>query len=207
MKFDLNGGTSAAIAGQRFEKNTPATKPADPTWDKHIFKGWFNSAEAFDFETPVTEDLTLTASWVESVDVTFQLDGGKIGDNSDDVKIVVQKGTTIPTDERPADPSRENYEFQGWFADNATVAFDFTTVLSADVVLTARWAKAVARIGDGDSAAYYTALPEAIAASKAGDTITLLENITASETIAISASQIITLDLNGKDITGAVKAS
>ena len=56
---------------------------------------------------------------------------------------------------------------------------------------------AVAIIGD----VKYGTLAEAIAAAEAGDTVTLLENIVATESIVIAKGQEITLDLNGKVIS------
>ncbi|MBQ3811883.1 MAG: InlB B-repeat-containing protein, partial [Kiritimatiellae bacterium] len=39
----------------------------------------------------------------------------------------------------PAAPTLENYDLLGWFADGASEAYDFTTVLSGDLALTAQW--------------------------------------------------------------------
>ena len=40
-------------------------KPEDPVKEGYEFLCWMNGEEEYDFETPVTEDLTLTASWKE----------------------------------------------------------------------------------------------------------------------------------------------
>ena len=48
--------------------NTNAIKPAQPTKDGHRFAGWYSDAELtseYDFNSPVTQDTTLYASWTE----------------------------------------------------------------------------------------------------------------------------------------------
>ena len=39
------------------------TKPENPNKEGYTFEGWFNGDEEFDFETEITEDITLTARW------------------------------------------------------------------------------------------------------------------------------------------------
>lgn len=63
VKFDLNGGTSAAIDEQTIVEGEKAKEPADPTWADHKFNGWTLDEVAFDFNTPITKDITLVASW------------------------------------------------------------------------------------------------------------------------------------------------
>ena len=53
-----------------------------------------------------------------------------------------------------------------------------------------------AKVGD----TYYKTLPEAVAAAKNGETVTLLEDVT--ENVTIPTDKTITLDLNGKTLSG-----
>lgn len=53
----------------------------------------------------------------------------------------------------------------------------------------------------------YTSLTEAIEAAAEGDTIVLLTDLALSETVKIPAGKILTLDLNGKTITGTDNAT
>lgn len=39
----------------------------------------------------------------------------------------------------PLEPDRTNYKFMGWFEEDATVKFDFSTPITADLVLFAHW--------------------------------------------------------------------
>ena len=59
-------------------------------------------------------------------------------------------GSTIT---KPADPTREGYTFAGWFTDEAcTEAYDFSSPVTADVTLYAKWVKnAVNPGGNGGS--------------------------------------------------------
>lgn len=61
----------------------------------------------------------------------------------------------------------------------------------------------VAQIGDK----YYTTLQAAIDAAKAGDAITLLNDIATSETFTVADGKKITLNMNGKKITVSDKAT
>lgn len=41
-------------------------EPKDPVWDGYVFVGWYVDGEEYDFTTPVTADVTLTAQWEEA---------------------------------------------------------------------------------------------------------------------------------------------
>lgn len=59
------------IATKKIEKGQKVSKPADPTKSGHTFDGWYTESRTkFDFNTPINEDITLTAKWnVASVPV------------------------------------------------------------------------------------------------------------------------------------------
>ena len=63
VTFDSKGGT--VVDSQRVLRGQKATKPATPTKAGYIFNDWFaeGAATAFDFTTPITTSLTLTAKW------------------------------------------------------------------------------------------------------------------------------------------------
>jgi uncharacterized repeat protein (TIGR02543 family) len=64
VSFNSDGGT--AVESQEVKKDERATKPTDPTKAKHDFTGWYLDNKEFDFSTPITEDIELTAKWVLS---------------------------------------------------------------------------------------------------------------------------------------------
>ena len=52
--------------------------------------------------------------------------------------VEVEEGSTV---EKPADPVREGYTFEGWYINGATEAFDFTIAVTQNMTLTAKWTK------------------------------------------------------------------
>ena len=63
VTFDSQGGTS--VGTQFMYPNTAAWRPADPEKDGLYLKGWRLGDELYDFSTPLTEDTTLYAVWIE----------------------------------------------------------------------------------------------------------------------------------------------
>ena len=61
VTFDSNGGS--AVDAQTVEYGQKALKPADPTKEGWRFLGWYDGEEEFDFDTAITENITLTAHW------------------------------------------------------------------------------------------------------------------------------------------------
>ena len=64
ITFDTNGGSpidSIVVAD-----NTTIEKPSDPTKEGYTFEYWELDGEEYDFTTPVTEEMTLTAIWKEN---------------------------------------------------------------------------------------------------------------------------------------------
>lgn len=70
VKFDLNGGNSAPIADQKVMAGDKIVQPADPSRTGYTFTGWYLNEEMFDFNTPITGDITLVAHWkaIQSID-------------------------------------------------------------------------------------------------------------------------------------------
>ncbi len=65
VTFDSNGGSS--VTSQTIESGKKATEPAEPDRYGFIFEGWYNGEDAFNFNTAITSDITLTAKWTEIV--------------------------------------------------------------------------------------------------------------------------------------------
>ncbi|HEX5087963.1 MAG TPA: InlB B-repeat-containing protein, partial [Nocardioides sp.] len=132
VSFDSDGGS--AVADQAVAYGDAAVAPADPTRTGHDFVGWFAGDEAYDFGTPVTGAMTLTAHWAKQVyTVSFDSDGGSaVGDQS----VAYQDLASEPTA-----PTRTGHDFVGWFAGGET--YDFGTPVTGAMTLTAHWAKQV----------------------------------------------------------------
>lgn len=61
VTFDSNGGSS--IEAVIVKENEKVTKPKDPTRDGYKFNGWYLNDKAYDFDTKVTDNITLKAQW------------------------------------------------------------------------------------------------------------------------------------------------
>ena len=61
VTFDSNGGS--AVDAQVIKVGEKAVKPADPNRKGYLFQGWYLNNKPFNFNTAITEDITLTARW------------------------------------------------------------------------------------------------------------------------------------------------
>lgn len=61
--FDSKMGTS--IKAQEVRKNELCKKPNDPVMTGYVFLGWFVDDKEFDFNTKITENITLVGKWQE----------------------------------------------------------------------------------------------------------------------------------------------
>ena len=140
VTFNSYGGTPVPPA-QEVEYGHTATKPADPTLKGYTFAFWYlgedeQNATAYDFDTPVTENITLTAKWnINKYTVTFNSYGGTPVPPVQEVEY----GLTAT---KPADPTLKGYTFAFWYLgedeQNAT-AYDFDTPVTENITLTAKW--------------------------------------------------------------------
>ena len=128
VSFRSEGGT--AVASQTVGYGEKAAEPEPPTRDGYEFAGWLLNGETYSFDTPVTEDLVLTASWEakRSFTVTFDAAGG----DPVEAQTVLSGGTA-----REETAKRSGYRFQGWYLEDRK--YDFTTPVTKDLTLTAKW--------------------------------------------------------------------
>ena len=123
VTFQSEGGSEVA---SQIRANTPAAQPDNPTKEGHTFIGWYNGESEWDFETPVTTGLILTAKWqLNRYTITFDTAGG-----SEVPSITQDYGTAITP---PAAPTRTGYTFAGW---DKTIP---ATMPAENITLTARW--------------------------------------------------------------------
>ena len=137
VTFNSYGGTPVPPA-QEVEYGHTATKPADPTLKGYTFAFWYlgedeQNATAYDFNTPVTENITLTAKWnINKYTVTFDSYGGSKVDPQ-----VVEYGLYA---QEPEEPTLKGFTFAYWYLDDENEAYDFeNTPVTADITLTAKW--------------------------------------------------------------------
>ena len=61
VSFDLQG--QGEIESQVVEEGSLAIQPEDPESDERLFLGWMANGLPWSFDTPITEDITITADW------------------------------------------------------------------------------------------------------------------------------------------------
>ena len=61
VTFDSAGGS--AVEAQRVKYDNKVLEPEKPVFEGYYFLGWYMGEELYDFDTPVTKDITLTAKW------------------------------------------------------------------------------------------------------------------------------------------------
>ena len=142
VTFESNGGS--AVAAQTVEESKVAVAPKAPTKAGYTFKGWYADTDlttAYDFSIPVTKDITLYAKWEKTISpvvkeykVTFESNGGSA------VAAQTVEESTLAV--APKAPTKADYTFQGWYADtDLTTAYDFSTPVTKDIILYAKWEK------------------------------------------------------------------
>lgn len=131
--------------------------PEEPVKKGFTFKGWFTEAVSgskFDFNTPITGNLTLYAHW--SI-ISYSGASGSGQSSSDPtpeedvyytVKFDSNGGNAIPDQSvlsgsravQPEDPEKDGFIFVGWYLNSdLTVVYSFNTAVMSDLTLYARW--------------------------------------------------------------------
>jgi uncharacterized protein (TIGR02145 family)/uncharacterized repeat protein (TIGR02543 family) len=135
--FNTDGGTPSEIRSIQVDSGSCLTElPPEPVKAGHAFVGWFyNNAEYKHDVGVIVASITLTARWVAVPTYTVTLDfyGGA---TADDEHIAIDSGKSLGS-MMPDNPAMPGYFFEGWF--DGEKRYDSKTVISGDVVLTARW--------------------------------------------------------------------
>ena len=127
VTFNVNMEGVAPVDTQTVKCNETANEPTAPTKEGYKFLGWFekDAAEPFDFTTPITKSMTLTAKWelnLQTVNVVIY----RNGDTTKEFKTVAlekqPKGTvidltTLDIANYYTANSTGKYDFYGWYND------------------------------------------------------------------------------------------
>lgn len=139
----MDGATKLDLAPKTYNsESTGLTLPTPPAKAHYEFKGWYLDAE---FTTLVSEiDVNANANLVfyalyevNTYTVSYELDNGVNAPANVSTYTVEDLPVSF------ADPTKDGYEFKGWYTDaNCTVAFTGLTVENAgNVTLYAKWSK------------------------------------------------------------------
>ncbi len=134
VTFNSDGGIE--IETIKVVSNDLVKKPLDPTKNGYEFLGWFINGEEFDFETPITESITLVAKWDEIiVEVNKFIVTLIYGyDDKPNDNIIVEEGNYLTLSE---EPTRAGHQFLGWYYYDSL--FDLKTPITKNITLSARW--------------------------------------------------------------------
>ena len=142
VTFDTDEG-SAIDPVNVYEGETVA-KPKDPVKEGFEFAGWYKDSEhteEFDFDTPITGNITLYAKWDPLIKVTFVANGGQVFLGDEEVNYIYLKPDSLLPE---LTVQKKGHNFVGWFSDpDLTEAFDLETPISEEITLYAAWEEAV----------------------------------------------------------------
>lgn len=148
----FNSRNGSSVPAKRVNVGSTVEKPDNPTRKGYVFDVWctdYDTTHEFNFNTPVTQDMTLYACYVQiSNTVTFDSNGGSAVQSE---KVVIG-GRAI----KPSNPTKEGYDFVYWCTDSAlTNEFRFaTTPVNSNITLYAKWTESVYEVSfdtDGGS--------------------------------------------------------
>lgn len=133
---DPMGGTPT-IDNQYVMPNEKAHTVTEPTKEGYDFGGWIKQGETtpYDYDTPVTSDITLEAKWnPKEYNITYIPNGGT---NNPSNPATYKTGDTKDF----LNPTREGYTFLGWYEDenftNEKPGIDATDI--GDKTVYAKW--------------------------------------------------------------------
>ena len=106
ITFDGNNPAGYIEEVVVFEGQT-VTPPTPPQKENATFLGWYLGEEAFDFSTPVNENLELVAKWKENVYYTVTFKDG-------DTILSTQQVLENTSAKAPEAPQKPGYIFAGW---------------------------------------------------------------------------------------------
>lgn len=144
IDYYYNGSNINTISRIPFEQNINSSTynytPERPSGidDDYTWGGWYTDAGLtvpYTFDTMPSHNLVLYAKWVApTFNVTFDLNGG------DGVAPTTQEVKKYKTATSVADPSRQYYNFDGWYtAKEGGERYDWSQPVTSDTTLYAHW--------------------------------------------------------------------
>lgn len=139
VEFEMDDGT--LIQSIKVLHGNKVNKPNDPYKENYIFKGWFYNDKEYNFDSPVSNDLKIVATWeinIEDTNETEEVKKYKVVFDSDN-------GSPVPTIEvnegekvsAPKNPTKKDYIFVEWQLNGKK--FNFDTPITSDIELKAKW--------------------------------------------------------------------
>jgi len=129
-KYTVTFDFGEEVKTQTVKENELVIKPVDPIKEKHKFLGWYIEDKLYNFETPVTKNITITAKYEKTrVTINFDLNGG-----SGTTITEIDKGSRL---KKPDDPEKFGYHFVEWTLNGKK--YNFNTIVKEDITLKATY--------------------------------------------------------------------
>ena len=137
VTFNSNGGSE--VGAQTIEHGSIATEPVS-TKAGYAVEYWYylddgSNEVRFDFNTPITDNIELTAHWLPTFSITFDTQGGGVVEGQ-----TIKQGYNVT---KP-NPTKAGYAVEYWYyLDDGSneVRFDFNTPITGSIELKAKWIK------------------------------------------------------------------
>jgi uncharacterized repeat protein (TIGR02543 family) len=132
ITFNADGGEPATQTLTVTNGNSAGTMPSEPMRSNYMFGGWYTETSGngtpFTATTPVTGDITVYANWQHII--TFDADGGEPATQ-----------TRMVNTGMPSEPTRDGYNFGGWFTQKNGGNSQFTTdtLVTENITVYALW--------------------------------------------------------------------
>lgn len=131
VTFDTQGGN--LLESVELREGETIENITSPEKDGYLFVSWLKDGREYDTTNPITEDILLTANWVEKPQIFDYYTVTFINDDKFD-KYTVKENETI---NEPKVKSKENYLFLGWYIGEEK--FDFNQKITKDLSLVAKY--------------------------------------------------------------------
>lgn len=183
ITFNTDGGN--AMDSVEVNKGDTIQDVASPTKDGYLFVSWLKDGVEYNQNTPIKEDIYLTAKWIEEPEIYNYYTITFVMEDKVEKTVVKENETVTPL----VEPPKENYIFLGWFVGDEK--FDFNTPITKDISLTAKYEYGIVTVTYDLDGGFGLAL----------ETIPKYSTITIPETPYRKGYQFIKWTLNGEEFS------
>ena len=131
VTFDTQGGS--ILENVVINKGDTLENITSPEKEGYLFVSWFKDGIEYDLKNPITEDISLTAHWIEAPEIYDYYTVTFITDEKTE-KFTVKENELV---EELVAPEVENYLFLGWYIGEEK--FDFNQGITKDISLVAKY--------------------------------------------------------------------
>ena len=146
--FETQGGEFNGGYITSYQPGTSVYLPTNIVRDCYDFGGWYTSAECSgspieQISSSSSTNLVFYADWIpKRYVVTYNLNGGSF-ENPDAAEYyyIYSKGINLPTSTNYGAISKDGYIFDGWYNATTNEKFVYSSELSGNITLYAKWKK------------------------------------------------------------------